>query len=189
MLSPRYSLVICTSIATRVRIIVPNNGWNGSRGWKSIGPFFTWTMTFGANLPSSGANSSYACLARSVVAGGVDEGTPDQCAIVRRKGCGEHVRAVGMRAPVGLRARLALGIRLHEEAAEVGNEPINLRPPLLATSRARLGRAGPRCQTAELDRAEKRALEIDADAVGPPCVRKRSRPSPDMEMSGCERRR
>src|SRR5205814_1003827 len=38
---PRYSLVIWTSIIRVVRGIVPNSGWNGSRGWKSSGPFFT----------------------------------------------------------------------------------------------------------------------------------------------------
>ena len=37
--------------------IAPNSGWKGSRGWKSIGPFFTCTITFLRNEPSSGLNS------------------------------------------------------------------------------------------------------------------------------------
>ena len=37
--------------------IAPNSGWKGSRGWKSIGPFFTCTTTFGRNCPSSRVNS------------------------------------------------------------------------------------------------------------------------------------
>ena len=49
-----------------VRGIVPNSGWNGSRGWKSSGPFFTCSNTFFRNAPSSGTNSSPACITRSV---------------------------------------------------------------------------------------------------------------------------
>ena len=43
---------------TAVRRIAPKSGLNGSRGWKSIGPFFTWMMTLSRNWPSSGMNSS-----------------------------------------------------------------------------------------------------------------------------------
>ena len=42
---PKYSCVICSSVITGV-LIAPNSGWNGSRGWKSSGPFLTWTKTF-----------------------------------------------------------------------------------------------------------------------------------------------
>ena len=57
--------MICSSSIVCVRGIAPNSGWNGSRGWKSIGPFFTCSFTFGRNDPSSGTSSAYACLARS----------------------------------------------------------------------------------------------------------------------------
>ena len=40
-----------------VRGIAPNSGLNGSRGWKSIGPFLTCTITLSRNRPSSGWNS------------------------------------------------------------------------------------------------------------------------------------
>lgn len=32
--------------------MAPNNGLNGSRGWKSIGPFLICTITLSRNLPS-----------------------------------------------------------------------------------------------------------------------------------------
>ena len=35
----------------------PNSGLNGSRGWKSTGPFFTCSNALPANWPSSGLNS------------------------------------------------------------------------------------------------------------------------------------
>ena len=38
--------------------MAPKSGWKGSRGWKSIGPFFTCTSTLLANLPSSGLKVS-----------------------------------------------------------------------------------------------------------------------------------
>ena len=39
---------------------------------------------------------------------------------------GQHVRAVGVRAPIVLRSGLSLGIRLDEEAAKIRNVPVNL---------------------------------------------------------------
>jgi hypothetical protein len=51
-------LVIWNSIISGVFGIAPNSGWKGSRGWKSIAPFLTWTRTLSRNLPSSGWNSA-----------------------------------------------------------------------------------------------------------------------------------
>src|SRR5690606_29986437 len=62
---PRYSLVICSSRTRGVCGMAPNNGEKGSRGWKSSGPFLTWTKALGSNCPSSGLNSSYASRMRS----------------------------------------------------------------------------------------------------------------------------
>ena len=81
-------------------------------------------MTLGGNLPSSGRNSSYACLARSSF-DAVDERTPEDDSVVRRERIGEHVRAVGLASAVVLRSRLALGIGLDEEAAEIGDQAID----------------------------------------------------------------
>jgi hypothetical protein len=53
---PKYSWVICSSVITGVSI-APKSGWNGSRGWKSSGPFFTCTKTLSRNLSSMATNS------------------------------------------------------------------------------------------------------------------------------------
>ena len=66
---PRYSMVIWNSGVTEVSSIRPKSGLNGSRGWKSTGPFFTWMLTLARNCPSRGANSSYAWRARSGLSG------------------------------------------------------------------------------------------------------------------------
>ena len=62
----------------------------------------------------------------SVLMIGIHEGPPHDDAAVRRKRVGKHVGAVGVRASVVLRARLAFGIRLDDEAAEIGNVSIDL---------------------------------------------------------------
>ncbi len=63
--NPRYSFVICSSIVSGVRGRAPKSGWNGSRGWKSMGPFLICSTTLERNRPSSGVNSLKACFARS----------------------------------------------------------------------------------------------------------------------------
>ena len=64
----------------------------------------------------------------------VDEGTPHDDAAVGADGLSQHVGAVGVCAAVVLRAGLALGVGLHQEASEVRDGRINLislvLPPL-----------------------------------------------------------
>ena len=162
---------------------MPNNGWNGSRGWKSIGPFFTWTMTLRRELAVQRRELVIGLLgAIVVVAGGVDEGTPDHDAVMRREGFGEHVRAVGMGAPIVLRSRLALGIRLDQEAAEIGDQPIHFVGLCSHQARTRVERIGG-LQAAELDRRGEARRQIHADAVWPQCDRQAP---PPCEVCGRE---
>lgn len=63
---PRYSCVIWSSGIICVCCIDPKRGLNGSRGWKSIGPFFICIITLSRNVPSSGMNSRYARQALSL---------------------------------------------------------------------------------------------------------------------------
>src|ERR1041385_532852 len=58
--SPRYSFVIWNSIMSGVFGIAPKSGENGSRGWKSSGPFLTWINTVLSEPPSSGGDLSVA---------------------------------------------------------------------------------------------------------------------------------
>ena len=58
--------------------------------------------------------------------GVVDKRPPHHDAAMRRDGIGEHVGAVGVRAAVILRSGLALAVGLDDEAAEVGNQGVDL---------------------------------------------------------------
>ena len=49
---PKYSWVICSSIASLVFFSAPNSGDAGSRTWKSIGPCLIWMMTLSSKRPS-----------------------------------------------------------------------------------------------------------------------------------------
>ena len=71
----------------------------------------------------------------------VDERAPHHDAAVRRQRVGQHVRAVGVRALVVLRSGLTFGVRFHDEAAEVGNDAIDLVGLRSSTTRARRDRA------------------------------------------------
>ena len=73
--------------------------------------------------------------------GVVDERAPHHDAAVRRDGVGEHVRAVGVRAAVVLRAGLALAVGLDEEPAEVGDARVDLVRLVAPPVRRRRGRA------------------------------------------------
>ena len=124
---PKYSCVICSSIACLVFSSAPNSGDAGSRTWKSMGPFLIWMITLSSNLPSSGTE---------VVVGGagavvlrivpvhvmvVDEAAIEEQAAVRRERARHDVGGIGMGAPVGGRADAAFGIGLEDDAAEVGH--------------------------------------------------------------------
>ena len=54
--------------------------------------------------------------------GGIDEGTPHHNALVGLQDTSQHIGSVGVGAPEILRARLTLGVGLHEETTEVGNQ-------------------------------------------------------------------
>ena len=134
--------MICSSAMSGVFGIAPNSGWNGSRGWKSSGPFFTCTITLSRNRPSSGTNSSVRALdAVGIDVLVVDERAPHHDAAVRRQRVGQHVGAVGVRAAVVLRAGLAFAVGLDDEAAEVGNQPVDLVRLRLSTTAPPPGRA------------------------------------------------
>ena len=108
----------------------------------------------------------------------VDERPPHHDAAVRRDGVGEHVGAVGVRAAVVLRSRLALAVGLDDEAAEVGNQARRSRPPWPATSARRPGRADRRSAGRRAScGAAKFGREVDADAVRPQRVARWPRPS------------
>src|SRR3954447_12642738 len=56
----------------------------------------------------------------------VDERAPHDDAAVRRDRVGQDVGAISVRAAVVLRTGLPLAVRLHDEATEVGDAPIDL---------------------------------------------------------------
>ena len=93
----------------------------------------------------------------------VDERAPDDDALVRRERVRQHVGAVGVRAAVVLRAGLALGVRLDQEAAEVGDQRVDLvdlRAPPGGDGRVpRIGGG----DAAELDRRAPARGEKNAD--------------------------
>ena len=73
----------------------------------------------------------------------IDEGTPHDDALERLQRLGQHIGALGVGASEVIRARLAFGVGLHEEASEVGDELVDLlhlgRPPLLYILVERVG--------------------------------------------------
>ena len=102
----------------------------------------------------------------ALVLSAIDERAPHDDATVRPQCVGQHVGTVGMRATVVERARLSLAVGFHEEAAEVGNEPVDFvglaLPPPLHTLVERVGCG----QLAQCLRRTEVHREIDADAVG-----------------------
>ena len=98
----------------------------------------------------------------------VDEGAPHHDAAVRRERIGQQVGAVGVGAAVVLRPGLALRVGLDEEAAEIGNEPVDLVRPCPSTTPSRPGSSGSAVfrPPISIGRAEA-GREINADAVGP----------------------
>ena len=64
----------------------------------------------------------------------VDEGAIEHDAAMRLEGAGDHVGGVGRRSAIGRGPEAALGIGLHDEAAEIRDVPVNLvhllAPPL-----------------------------------------------------------
>jgi hypothetical protein len=77
---------------------------------------------------------------RALDAIGIDVGVVHERAVhhdaaVRRDGIGQHVGAIGVRAPVVLRAGLAFTVGLHDESAEVWNDRVDLVGLLLPPAR------------------------------------------------------
>ena len=96
----------------------------------------------------------------------VDEGAPHHHAVVGGQGGGQQVRAVDVAAMVGVRPRLALAAGLDQEAAEVGDEPVDLvRLRLPPRDHPRIERIG-RLQAAQLDRRREARGQVDPHAIG-----------------------
>ena len=128
---PRYSCVICSSIAWFVFARPPNSGEAGSRTWKSIGPCLIWTMTLSSELAVERVEVVVGGLG-AVVLGVlpihfvvVDEAAIEEDAAVRLEGLGDDVGGVGVRAAVFGRAEPAFGVGLEHEAAEVGDRLVD----------------------------------------------------------------
>ena len=84
------------------------------------------------NLPSNGIELVVGLLGAVLSGCPIDKGAPHHDAAMRRQRVGEHVGAVGVAAAVVLRPRLAFGIGLDQEAAEIGDgavDLVHLRPP------------------------------------------------------------
>ena len=145
---------------------------NGSRGWKSSGPFFTCTKTFGGTS-SSGTNSALR-LTRSGSTSASYTSAPHDDAAVRCNGIGEHVGAVGVGPLVILRAGLPLAVRLDEKPAEIRDEPVD-HPPFPRHQRLATDRADPLSSAHRLS-SERRSWPTGrANAMRPERVRQRGR--------------
>ena len=98
--------------------------------------------------------------------GVVDKGAPHHDAAVRRQRVGQHVGAVGVRAAVVLRPRLALAVGLDHEPAEVRNARVDLvrlgAPPGGHRGSERIG------GVERLEHARRGGIgrQVDANAVG-----------------------
>ena len=107
------------------------------------------------------------------ILGGIDEGPPHQDAAMRGERIRQHVRPFGMGAMIIGRARLALRIGLDQQAAEIGDDGVDLvdlgLPPGAHRGVERIGRREP----AQLDRRGEARGEIDLDAIGPEGVGQR----------------
>ena len=129
---PRYSCVICSSMAWLVFGRPPNSGEAGSRTWKSIGPCLIWMIDVVGEL---------AVERMEVVVGGfgaivlgivpihfvvVDEAAIEQDAAVRLECVGDDVGGVGVRAAVFGGAEPAFAIGLEHESAEIGDHFVDL---------------------------------------------------------------
>ncbi len=97
----------------------------------------------------------------------IDEGAPDDDAPVRRDRFGQHIRAVGVAATIIVRAGLAFGVGLDNEAAEIGDRAVDLSrfgtPPCLDRRVERIRRI----EFADLHRGTEAGGQIGGDAVGP----------------------
>ena len=96
----------------------------------------------------------------------IDEGAPHHNALVRFEYIGQHVGTVGVCTFEVLWAWLALGVGLHQEAAEVRNQFVDFVhlgvPPFDNLGVERVGSL----QSAHLDGRSEVDGEIDADAIG-----------------------
>jgi hypothetical protein len=113
---PKYSWVICSSIASLVFLSAPNSGEAGSRTWKSIG---------------AGAVVLQVAPVHLVV---VDEAAIEEDAAVRLERPRDDVGGIGVRPFVGRRADAPFRVRLEDDAGEVrdcGVEFVDLRRPPL----------------------------------------------------------
>ena len=95
----------------------------------------------------------------------IHEGTPHHHAIVRLQHPSQHIGSVGMRASEVLRSRFSLRIGLYQEAAEVGNHPVDvvhlLFPPVHHVGIQRVGCG----QSTQFDGRGEVDGEIHPDAV------------------------
>ena len=98
--------------------------------------------------------------------GRIDEGAPHHDALVGFQHTGEHIGTVGMGAPEVLRPWLTLGVGLHQKAAEVGDQTVDLLhlllPPADDLGIERVGSL----EAAHLDGRGEVDGEVDTDAVG-----------------------
>ena len=92
---------------------------------------------------------------------------------MRSDRCGQHIRAVGMRAVVGARSRLAFAVGLYQKTAEVRNQAVNLiRLSLPPGNHFRIERVSS-FQSIQIDRGREARRKIDANAVRPERVGQR----------------
>ena len=104
-------------------------------------------------------------LLGTVIAGGsIDEGTPHDAVGLQRRS--QHVGSFGMCAMIVTGTGLPFRVRLHQEAAEVGDEGINLThlllPPCLYAGIERVGSL----QSAQAHRRSEVHRQIDLHSVG-----------------------
>ncbi len=113
----------------------------------------------------------------------IHESAPHDDAAVRRYGVGEHVGAVRVRATVVLRTRLALGVGLDQEAAEIGDVTVDLlrlgAPPRADRRIEGIGRL----EAADFDGRAEAGAQVDAHAVWPQDIRQRRRL---LQITRCE---
>ena len=106
---------------------------------------------------------------------GIDEGAPHHDAAMRLDRSRQHVGAVGMGALIILRAGLALAVRLHQEAAEIGDRLVDFvglgLPP---GGNRRVERIGA-FQAIQFHRRSPFDRQIDLDAIGAEQVGQRRR--------------
>src|SRR3546814_1836411 len=85
------------------------------------------------------------------IVGRIDEGAPDDDAVVRAKRGGKHVGALGMAAVIVAGAGLAFRIGLDEEAAEIGNRGVDL-----------VGLGAPPCGDVRIERIDRKSTRLNS---------------------------